>query len=563
MQNPTDLATGEHRLDRLPSDLSIGQIAACLAFGTVFIVYAYSTALRLRQFCIRGGRIDGVNGHCDIDCYPSAEDVDTATLPTKAAAPDLPASDTDVKDQPLHAHVIMSLLSSPLFRVLSLNGTAVRYHHDTISALAEFSAWMIWFFLSDRTRLLEAGVKSYSRDVFLTAFATIIAIAFGSSVRPEKRMMILSRQQTEEWKGWMQVMFLLYHYFEAREAYNAIRVLIAGYVWMTGYGNFHYYYRTNDFCIGRFAQMMWRLNFLVIVCCIVLRNDYMLYYICPMHTAFTVLVYVALGIARHLNHSRLGMALKLAACVAMVTIVWDIPAVFYAMWRPLRFLVGYIDPRNPNTDPLHEWHFRSSLDRFVWIWGMVVAWMHPHMESVLALIDGMRFAIRNMCRLAILLAAVGLLYIWYINVYTLEKLEYNELHPFTSWVPITVWIVIRNLTPQLRQHSLGFLGWLGCITLETYISQFHIWLRSIIPNGQPKFILDLVPGYPLFNFFLTSILYIGVSYRLFALTNILKVQFVPHDDDRLLGRNVILMGVCAGALYSSAAVIHSFIYQSF
>lgn len=38
-------------------------------------------------------------------------------------------------------------------------------------------------------------------------------------------------------------MFLLYHYFEAREAYNAIRVLIAGYVWMTGYGNFHYYYR--------------------------------------------------------------------------------------------------------------------------------------------------------------------------------------------------------------------------------------------------------------------------------------------------------------------------------
>ncbi len=34
--------------------------------------------------------------------------------------------------------------------------------------------------------------------------------------------------------------------------------------------------------------MMWRLNFLVLFCCIVLRNDYMLYYICPMHTLFTV-----------------------------------------------------------------------------------------------------------------------------------------------------------------------------------------------------------------------------------------------------------------------------------
>jgi 10 TM Acyl Transferase domain found in Cas1p len=38
----------------------------------------------------------------------------------------------------------------------------------------------------------------------------------------------------------------------------------------------------------RFCQMMWRLNFLVLFCCIVLRNDYMLYYICPMHTLFTV-----------------------------------------------------------------------------------------------------------------------------------------------------------------------------------------------------------------------------------------------------------------------------------
>ena len=52
-----------------------------------------------------------------------------------------------------------------------------------------------------------------------------------------------------------QVLFLLYHYFEAREFYNAIRVFIAGYVWMTGFGNFSYYYKTGDYCIGRFAQV--------------------------------------------------------------------------------------------------------------------------------------------------------------------------------------------------------------------------------------------------------------------------------------------------------------------
>ena len=53
----------------------------------------------------------------------------------------------------------------------------------------------------------------------------------------------------------LQVLFLMYHYFEAREFYNAIRVFIAAYVWMTGFGNFSYYYIRKDFTLGRFAQV--------------------------------------------------------------------------------------------------------------------------------------------------------------------------------------------------------------------------------------------------------------------------------------------------------------------
>ena len=45
-----------------------------------------------------------------------------------------------------------------------------------------------------------------------------------------------------------QVLFLLYHYFEAREIYNAIRIFIAAYVWMTGFGNFSYYYKVWNQC---------------------------------------------------------------------------------------------------------------------------------------------------------------------------------------------------------------------------------------------------------------------------------------------------------------------------
>lgn len=62
--------------------------------------------------------------------------------------------------------------------------------------------------------------------------------------------------------------------------------------------------------VRRFCQMMWRLNFLVTVTCVVLENSYMLYYICPMHTIFTIFVYACLGLGSKYNSSATGIWLK-------------------------------------------------------------------------------------------------------------------------------------------------------------------------------------------------------------------------------------------------------------
>jgi hypothetical protein len=53
---------------------------------------------------------------------------------------------------------------------------------------------------------------------------------------PSPENEVLNRQQTEEWKGWMQLILLLYHYMHATEVYNGIRVMITCYVWLTGFG---------------------------------------------------------------------------------------------------------------------------------------------------------------------------------------------------------------------------------------------------------------------------------------------------------------------------------------
>ncbi|WAR17636.1 RWA3-like protein [Mya arenaria] len=350
-------------------------------------------------------------------------------------------------------------------------------------------------------------------------------------------------------KGWMQVMFVWYHVFAAKEWYNWIRVYIAAYVWMTGFGNFSFFWVKKDYSLYRFLKMQFRLNFLVTCLCVVTSNEYMLYYICAMHSYWFISVYVFMGTLKSWNTDPNKMLVKFVLYFLFNCAIFEIDFVRNNIFRPFKFLLGYTD-RNPYVDDMHEWAFRAGLDHWACFFGMVCAYNYPHFEKFMTEIeksDKLRHKIFT--KAAMIGSCLVALIIWYSIFMVKEKLDYNSSHAYSSLIPIIAFIILRNSFPVLRKFYINLFAWLGKITLETYLAQLHIYLQS-----NAKHFTGYFPNYHFLNFALATVIYVTIAYKLFNITTVFSAYLIPNDMKKT-AKNSFLIFSLFGVTYISVAVL--------
>ncbi|XP_031178947.2 N-acetylneuraminate 9-O-acetyltransferase [Sander lucioperca] len=405
-------------------------------------------------------------------------------------------------------------------------------------ALCRMGLIMSYFYLCDRADVFMKEQKFYTHSTFFIPFIYIFVLGVFYNEN-SKETKLLNREQTDEWKGWMQLVILIYHISGASAfipVYMHVRVLVAAYLFQTGYGHFSFFWLKGDFGLYRVCQVLFRLNFLVLVLCVVMNRPYQFYYFVPLVTFWFVVIYVTLAmwpqiLQKKANSSglwHLGVLAKLLGLLLFICVFAFSQGFFERI-----FSVWPISKLFELDGSVHEWWFRWKLDRFAVIHGMLFAFIYLVLQKCQVLAEGKGEALfsAKISNMLLFLSVVSFITysIWASSCKT--KTECNKMHPYISVVQILAFILIRNIPGYARSIYSSFFAWFGKISLELFICQYHIWLAA-----DTKGILVLIPGSPSLNIMVSTFIFVCVAHEISLITNDLAQVVIPKDSVSLLKR---------------------------
>ncbi|KAF8473571.1 10 TM acyl transferase domain found in Cas1p-domain-containing protein [Kalaharituber pfeilii] len=397
------------------------------------------------------------------------------------------------------------------------------------AALMTFALAVVFCFYADRTQVFNKSFKLYKNSEFFGLSILVIIVGLlsirrsSTDTRTADVQPFLGRDQTDEWKGWMQLAILIYHCTGASKIdwiYKLIRFLVASYLFMTGYGHTIYFYNKKDYSFKRVSSVLIRLKLLSLTLPYMMGTDYLFYYFAPLVSYWFIIVYLTMGIGKKYNVNNTFLIGKIILSAILTTAFNKVPGVLELCFWALK-TAARIDWN------VTEWRFRVSLDMWIVYFGMLVAIIYIKLDHPNSpLMNSSRWATYTLA--SILLSAITLPGYFMFQAGFQDKAAYNILHPYFSFIPIISFIILRNATPGLRNAYSGVYAWVGKCSLETFTLQFHIWMAA-----DTHGLLD----YGIFgnarwlNFTVSTIMFIYASNRVAAATGDLTTWILSAQGE--------------------------------
>uniref|UniRef100_U5EYQ3 Putative conserved plasma membrane protein n=1 Tax=Corethrella appendiculata TaxID=1370023 RepID=U5EYQ3_9DIPT len=433
--------------------------------------------------------------------------------------------------------IILKLRGQMVYMPLNqtANGGNMQSVSDATSpmyALALLGMIMAYFYLCDRTNFFMKENKYYSEFSFWipVGYMFVLGLFFTEESKFTK---VLHRDQTDELKGWMQLVILIYYMTGASRIlsiYMHMKVLISAYLFLSGFKHFTYTWQTGNTGIIRFLHVMFRMNFMTIILCLCMNRPYQFYFFVPLLSFWYCMIYFLLAIPPHVTsqssennpYQYLYVVLKFICILSIITILYMSEVFFERIFvsRPLKALFVDID------DVISQWWFRWKLDRYTMTYGMIFAAMF-HTAQRYYIFDDNNHGNLFSSRISLTVTLGSIMGVFIYTCFTFickNKQDCEEIHSYVVFIPIIGYIVLRNISGMLSTSYSTFFAWFGRISLELFICQYHIWLAA-----DRHGVLVLLPGFPTLNVIITSFIFVCVSHEVHRLTIVLEPYVIPND----------------------------------
>ncbi|KAL6720411.1 hypothetical protein ACLMJK_002333 [Lecanora helva] len=421
-------------------------------------------------------------------------------------------------------------------------------------AIATLAFAICYCYYADRTHLFNKVHKHYhyGETQMVYAIAALLGMSSirrsGTAVERGSGMLqsqepdrpFLSRDQTDEWKGWMQIIILIYHYTGASKilwVYQIVRLLVASYLFMSGFGHTIFFSKKADYSLRRGAAVLIRLNMLSCILPYLMETDYMFYYFAPLISFWYVVVYCTMIIGRKSNHSITFMLSKIVISAISVNLMIRRTGTFETLFYFLR--------RSCKIEwNQAEWLFRLKLDSCIVYIGMLCAVISIRITDALGndtipktnFDRFVRKYFNRLCTCSVVLAISMCSGFFVLAGMSSSKQEYNSWFPYVSFIPVLSFVILRNSTRCARNHHSSIFAWVGRHSLETFTLQYHIWLaadtKGLLAIGiLEKMSEDKINGRR-FDMVALTIIFFWVCWHVAAATQTLTTWLVHPRDER-------------------------------